>query len=126
MKLADPDERPTGTVEVVVPDSNWDAEAKRFSRSLVQPGGLLEGTATWVQLVDPVGCSEVMVKPVHIVVQDSNSDRKAMRVGRTLVESVGCFSFMPLFVCLSTMTRDFKSAFIGILKRLFCSCCPVS
>jgi len=22
--------------------------------------------------------------------------------------------------------RDFKSAFIGILKRLFCSCCPVS
>ena len=88
VQLADPDERATGTVEVVVPDSNWDAEAKRFSRSLVQPGGLLEGSATWVQLVDPVGCSEVMVKPVHIVVQDSDSDRKAMGVGGTLVESV--------------------------------------
>ena len=44
-----------------------------------------------------------------------------------------CFLFFPfniLVFCLIVhnvmITRDFKSAFIGILKRLFCSCCPVS
>ena len=35
VKLADPDERPTGTVEVVVPDSNRHTKAKRLSRPLV-------------------------------------------------------------------------------------------
>ena len=34
---------------------------------------------------------------------------------------------VSLFCCCSHfIARDFKSAFIGILKRLFCSCCPVS
>jgi len=86
VQLADPDERPAGAVEVVVPDSNWEAKAKRLSGSLVQPRRLLEGPATWVQLVDPVGRPEVMVESVHIVVQDPDSDGKWL--GRTLVESV--------------------------------------
>jgi len=88
VKLADPDERPAGTVEVVISDSDGDAKAKRLGRSFVQPGRLLEGAAAWVQLVDPVRRPEVMVQSMHIVVQDPNSDGKAMRVGRTLVESV--------------------------------------
>ena len=86
VQLADPDERPSGAVEVVVPDSNWEAKAEGLSGSLVQPRRLLEGAATWVQLVDPMGGPEVMVESVHIVVQDPDSDGKWL--GRSLVESV--------------------------------------
>ena len=86
MQLADSDERPAGTVEIVVPESNQVAKAEWLSSSLVKPGRLLEGSATWMQLVDPVSSPEVVVQPVHIVVQDPNWDGKG--VGRALVESV--------------------------------------
>ena len=86
VELADPDERPAGAVEVVVPDSNWEAKAEGLSGSLVQPRCLLEGAATWVQLVDPVGRPKVVVESVHIVVQDPDSDGK--RIGRTFVQPV--------------------------------------
>ena len=43
VQLADPDERPTGAVQVVVPDPDGDGKAKRLGGSFVQPGRLLEG-----------------------------------------------------------------------------------
>ena len=87
VQLVDPDERPAGAVEVVVSDSNREGiTIERFSRSLVQPRRLLERATTWVQLVDPVSGSEVMVESMNVVVQDPDSDGKWF--GGTLVKSV--------------------------------------
>ena len=87
VQLADPDERPAGAVEVVVSDPNGEGiTIERFSGPLVQPRCLLERAATWMQLVDPVRCPEVMVESMNIVVQDPDSDGK--RLGGTLVKSV--------------------------------------
>ena len=86
VQLVDPNERAAGTVEVVIPESNQVAKAKWLSSSLVKPGRLLEGSTAWMQLVDPVSGSKVVVQPVHIVVQDPDWDGKG--VGRALVESI--------------------------------------
>jgi len=87
VQLADPDERPAGAVEVVVSDPNGEGiTIERFSGSLVQPRCLLERAPTWMQLVDPVSGSKVMVETVNVVVQDPDSDGKWL--GGTLVKSV--------------------------------------
>ena len=78
VQLADPNERASSSVQVVVTDPNGNGgEPERLGGSLVQPGCMLEGARQpWVRLADSVGRSEEMVWPVKIVVQDANSDGK--------------------------------------------------
>jgi len=99
VQLVDSDERSAGTVEVVVAESNQVAKTEWLGSSLVKPGCLLEGSTAWMQLVDTMSSSKVVVQSVHIVVQDPNWDGKG--IGRTLVKSINslegaCWSGMEL------------------------------